>query len=705
MRVGIIGGGPGGLMTAYLLDRRSSVQLRIKIFEASDRVGGKLLTAQFDSTPVPFEAGAAELYGYAQIGPDPLYNLIVNLGLSTREMFGGTVVLGDRILASPADIKRQFGGKTLSAIKKFHKNGRRMISPLDYYDSGWPDDNKHPWARRSFHSVLAKIPDKQARRYLSVAVHSDLATEPHHTSALFGLQNALIDHKDYVRLYFIEGGMERLIRALKQNTSAHIAMNCPVVRVKKNPFGSYNVYYRHNENTVYEEFDAVLVALPNCWIPTIKWEGRRLEEAMSKHCAYYEGMAHYLRISLLFQRPFWRDVITGSYFQSDAFSGCCVYDEGSKLDAGHYGTLSWLLAGSEALLRSNCEDRILIKQVLDSLPKALSAGRELFLEGKIHRWVGAVSAPRVGHHIRGAGKRHLPEPKAHRGLLVVGDYLFDTTLNGVLDSADIAANLALRHLGIKRHPFSLESPRFGWQIQNSSKLKKSYFTYYDGKKDYTASFKTYFDHKHIISLIQAVWGAAPPYRLLDCGSASGLSLGAFAKCNVDAWGIENNHYIYKTTPRRFRKMNVLADVRDIPFEDNYFDFVYDTTLCYLPECDVDAAIRELRRVTRCGFLFGSVTMDVKPSVVVEEDVSDGVRTWSTLSEWSERLTRNGFRLAINDKRTLRKIWIVESKAGGALWYPNRKAVQFVYYTKESGVAFPRSEALEASTNMEVIVGQ
>ncbi len=35
--------------------------------------------------------------------------------------------------------------------------------------------------------------------------------------------------------------------------------------------------------------------------------------------------------------------------------------------------------------------------------------------------------------------RHRPEPLQHPNLLVVGDYLFDSTLNGVLDSADFAA--------------------------------------------------------------------------------------------------------------------------------------------------------------------------------------------------------------------------------------------------------------------------
>jgi protoporphyrinogen oxidase/SAM-dependent methyltransferase len=702
MRVGIIGGGPGGLMTAYLLDRKSSEKLKHKIFEASNRVGGKLLTKRFDCAPVTYEAGAAELYGYFNIGPDPLYNLIQSFGLATKEMFGPAIVIGEKILASPADIKRHFGGKTLSAIKDFQKRARKSISPLAYYDSGWPDDNKHPWASRSFDSVLAEVPDKQARRYLKVAVHSDLATEPPYTNALFGVENALMVDKDYVRLYSLEGGMERLTQVLKQNVSAEIALNCPVVRVKKNGFGTYNIYYRLRGDILSEEFDAVVVALPIGWIQGIEWTGKRLEEAMYKHNLYYDGTAHYLRISLLFGKPFWRQVISGSYFQSDAFGGCCIYSESTELREGSYGTLNWLLAGSEALLRSNLDDKVLIETALEALPKALSSGRALFLEGKVHRWAGAVNAPRVGYRVRGAKRRHLPEHKGHPGLFVVGDYLFDTTLNGLLDSADIATDLALRHLGIKRRRFSLEAPRLRWQSESGPELKKSYFKHYDGERDYDRSFETYFDQKMIVKEIQIVWGIRPPYRLLDSGSANGLSLNAFKKVKVDAWGIENNQFIYEKTSTCLRAKNVLGDVREIPFEDNFFDFVYDTSLCYLCEYDLDGAIRELYRVTRHGVLLGVVTSDVKQSAAVEEDINDGVRTLITLSEWSERFIRNGFRLAVKDRRTLAKIWKLENKEGDArFWYPNRRALKYVFYTKEPAVADMNRAVSESTFNPKI----
>jgi SAM-dependent methyltransferase len=170
---------------------------------------------------------------------------------------------------------------------------------------------------------------------------------------------------------------------------------------------------------------------------------------------------------------------------------------------------------------------------------------------------------------------------------------------------------------------------------------------------------------------------------LDSGSACGLSLAAFAKANVDAWGVENNLYIYRKTPAPFRKKNILGDVRDLPFEDNYFDFVYDTCLCYLPESDIDQAIRELHRVTRYGILHGSASKDVDRSRAEKDEVFDGIKTLRTLSEWSELFARNGFRLAINDEKTLRKIWKLENEGGDAkLWYPNRQVLKYAFYTKE-----------------------
>ena len=283
------------------------------------------------------------------------------------------------------------------------------------------------------------VEDPDARRYIEVAVHSDLATEPHHTNASYGLQNYLMNEPDYMRLYTIEGGIESLPRELAQRISAQIMLNHAVTRVERTNDDLYRVHFRHRGEVKHEDFDFVVVALPNNWIPAIEWGGE-LSEAMHKHHVHYDYPAHYLRVSILFERPFWRDQIAGSYFMHDAFGGCCIYDETAR--NGHlngcakYGALGWLLAGDAATNLANLDDGELIQQVLDSLPRSLWHGREMFVEGRVYRWVGSVNGMPGGFPMREPDSRHLPEPKKHPWLFVVGEYLFDSTLNGVLDSAD-----------------------------------------------------------------------------------------------------------------------------------------------------------------------------------------------------------------------------------------------------------------------------
>ena len=433
MRVAIVGGGPGGLLTSYLLQNRTSARLRIKLFEASDRLGGKLFTVKFDSTPVQYEAGTAELYGYAHVASDPLFNLIQGLGLRTLNLHGKTVVMDGEILDHPESIGQHLGTKALYAIQNFHSEARRRVRALDYYNSGWPDENKNPLVRKSFRSLLAKVPSSRARRYLEVAVHSDLATEPARTHALYGLHNVLLEHDDYVRLYAIEGGMERLTGALGKKLAAHLALRSRVVAVEGTKSGKYVVYYDSFGSSLNEKFDAIVIALPACQLTDLEWRGSRLNRRMNKHVAYYDGAAHYLKVCMLFKQPFWRTVINSSFFQLDRLGGCCVYDEGKRLDAGPYGVLNMLLAGTSAMLLGNRSDTELVSLALSALPDRLGPARDYFLEGKVHRWVGSVSAPRVSFRVRGPRARHFPNSKKHPGLFVVGDYLFDDTVNGVLE--------------------------------------------------------------------------------------------------------------------------------------------------------------------------------------------------------------------------------------------------------------------------------
>jgi hypothetical protein len=99
-------------------------------------------------------------------------------------MEGQTVVLDHRIVKSFAEIRREFGDGTCQALKRFDRAARAAISPAEYYESDWRADNGDPLSCQSFREMLAQVEDENARRYIEVAVHNDLATEPHLTNAM-----------------------------------------------------------------------------------------------------------------------------------------------------------------------------------------------------------------------------------------------------------------------------------------------------------------------------------------------------------------------------------------------------------------------------------------------------------------------------------------------------------------------------------------
>jgi SAM-dependent methyltransferase len=450
---------------------------------------------------------------------------------------------------------------------------------------------------------------------------------------------------------------------------------------------------RRNHRLEEHEFDLVVMALPNYWLSRIEWEGHELRLAMQKHLAHYHYPAHYLRVSVLFKKPFWRKQVPGSFFMSDAFGGCCIYDEGARHPCEPYGVLSWLLAGNDALVLSNTEDDRLVALALDSLPEQLAFGRELALEGKVQRWVGTLNGLPGGNPAHELRQRHVPAPETHPGLIMVGDYLFDSTLNGVRDSADYATDLILTELRRRKYACQIAD---GKEAQSQllkgeeSPIGKDYFKFYDGENSYEDSFEEYFCAKYTTDLIRAVWGWRPPYTLLDCGSANGFTLAALDKERVEATGIENNPWIHGRTKKKWRKRNLLGDVCELPFEAGSFDFLYETCLCYLPEDKLDQAICEMFRVCRVGVYFGSITSDMTEAIIEEHDLFESVQSLFPLWEWSERFMKAGFRIAINDLETLAKVWTIETKAneGGTAWYPDQESMRYCFFSKPGAPAQP-----------------
>ena len=674
----IVGGGPGGLMSAWYLKRKLGDLCRVTIFEASDRLGGKILTRKFDKAPAMYEAGVAEIYDYSMTGPDPLRELIQHFGLQTIPMDAAQVQLDSELLNDVPDMRRKYGPKTADAIEAFRRKCTELVSPIEYYEGVGAHDNEHPWAHLTAEEVLDReVDDATAKHFFKVMARSDIATESHNTNGLNALKNFVMDVDGYIGLYSIQNGNEQLIECLQSEVDADIQLNHRILKVGKTAAGRYRLNMMNGKGPEARDFDLVLVCLPHSWLATMGWEGEDLRRSMVKHIAYFDRPAHYLRISLLFDEPFWGDKIPGAWFMSEAFGGCCVYNEGARHDVGKHGVLNFLIAGSDALAFANLGEQELIEAALKSLPSSLGDARAFFMEGKVHRWLSSVNALPGGLPVRDVMTNHRPEPKQHPGLVVVGDYLFDSTLNGLLDSSDAATDIILTEM------MRLRRARVQGGKPVSDKINRDYFENYRGLGPYSDAWRHFSDPDYLMELIRIVWGLSKGYKLLIAGSASGELVGALRERGVDAYGIENNRFIHAKTPKAVRKYNKLGSIVDMPFKDGEFDIVFETSLCHVSKKQAVRAIRELNRVVAKGLMFGSITSDMAPALIDRYDLLRGVKKLGTWWEWSELFFGNGFDLSMHRNDCTDALWAATLAAnkGPGQWYADSDSLRYSFFDK------------------------
>ena len=674
----IVGGGPGGLMSAWYLKKKLGALCRVTIYEASDRVGGKILTRTFDSAPAMYEAGVAEIYDYSMTGPDPLRELIQHFGLQTIPMDAEQVLLDGELLDDVAGMRRKYGDKTADAIEQFRKLCASMVTPIEYYEGVGAHDNEHPWAYITAEELLDKeVSDPTAKRFLKAMARSDIATETHNTNGLNALKNFVMDVEGYIGLYSIQNGNEQLITCLQSEVDAEIQLNHRVLKVGKTEDGRYQLDMMNGKGPEVRECDLVVMCLPHSWLGTMRWEGEQLRKSMVKHVAYFDRPAHYLRVSILFDTPFWGDQIPGAWFMSEAFGGCCVYNEGARHDVGRHGVLNWLIAGSDALAFANLDDEQLIDAALKSLPSSFGDARAHFVEGKTHRWLSSVNAIPGGMPARDVMTNHRPEPLEHPGIVVVGDYLFDSTLNGLLDSSDAATDIILTEMMRLRRA---RAPGKG-----ADRIDADYFANYRGMGPYSKVWSQFTDPAYLLKLIDIVWGEGQGHgaKILIAGSASGELVGALRALGVDAWGIENNRAIHAKTPAELAPFNMLGSVTKLPFDDEAFDFVFETSLCHVTVRQVPKAIRELNRVVRTGVVFGSVTSDMAPALIDRYDLLRGVKKLGTWWEWSELFFNNGFDLSMHRHDCTEEVWATTLAAGKGPgdWYADADSLRYSFFDK------------------------
>ena len=640
-RVAIVGGGPAGLFTAWNLARKTGTACKITILEATDRLGGKLDTRCFPGVG-PYEAGVAEIYDYSALGPDPLRELIEkDLDLKIKHIQGGACVLDGKLLHSIANLAEHFGAHTQNVAEAFRTKCANLLSPADFYTSAPADNNQHPWAKVTGQDILtAEVPDERARKYIRVMAHSDVAAPPHLTSGLTFLKNVLMDVEGYMDIFSVIGGNEQIVERLVDQFDAEVLLNSPVRSVEPLEDGTYRL--EAGSDGTQETFiaDFVVLALPLTALSLIDWRSEHLQQALTQHIAHFDRPAHYVRATLLFERPFWRDHLSGAWWMIDAFDGCAVYDEGARNELGNYGALGFLVAGNAALWLANQSDEQIETLCLDALPPVLAYGRKLIVDRRIHRWMASVNAIPGGHPARTLVDNHRPDPTNLPGVFMIGDYIFDATLNGAFDSSDAATDMILSEILVRRRANRItvgQTPAEGRRPRVPGLAERDRFL--------TDPF--------ISDILKLGWGLEGA-KILVAGPAP--QIGATAS---------------------YFDGNLTA----LPFPDAHFDIIVETGLCYLPREQVGFAAGELRRVAKRGVVLGSITCHVAIDLIERYDLLAGVETLTSRWDWAEQLSFKGLDIALRDPARLALAWerAQAAGAGPGSWYDEPESLLYSFY--------------------------
>ena len=662
--VAVIGGGPGGLFTAWSLESKLGALCKVVVLEASDRAGGKIVTGQIGGTGI-YEAGVAEIYDYSALGFDPLRQLIEGeLGLPIQHIRGGGCVLRGKIVPSVEDLAPLFGQKTLDAVLAFRAKCASLVTPGGFYQSARSADNAHPWARRTGEDILAnEIDDDIARQYIRVMVHSDVAAPPHLTTGLNLLKNVLMDVPGYIDIYSVGGGNESIVEKLEEQLDSELRLDTMVQCVSALPNGRFRLDTGHHDHSESFEADYVVAALPLSALAMIDWRDGKVQHAIDRHMSRFDTPGHYLRVTMLFEKPFWRDHLSEAWWMIDAFGGCCVYDEGARHDMGSWGALGFLIPGNAALAMANMSDERIENLCIDALPAEFGDVRKLVVDRRVHRWMASVNAIPGGMPVRGLTENHQPAPVSAPGLFVVGDYLFDSTLNGVLDSAEAAADLVTSDILIRRRNRRLADDRSFAPHRAALPAQQA------------------LGAAALADAIAAVWTLPAGARILEVGAGAGARVAALRALGFDAHGLEMDPRAHAATPRDLARFNLYGDALHLPHGDASFDIVIENCLCRLPARSAPDAAREMRRVARRGLAVASVTSDLPLDLIERHDLLDGVETLSSRWAWSEHFSTAGFGFALSGKFHLEAAWdaVAAAHFGPGLWFEEAESFSYSFY--------------------------
>ena len=161
--------------------------------------------------------------------------------------------------------------------------------------------------------------------------------------------------------------------------------------------------------------------------------------------------------------------------------------------------------------------------------------------------------------------------------------------------------LSVVHKSTKRDYLArVNDPEYPKNI--AAKLGKQWdFDYWDGDRRINYGGYKYMEGRweKVAKLMIQHYGLKAGDKILDIGCGKGFLLFDFTKVlpGIEIYGIDISNYAIENSKEEIKNKLVYGNATSLPYEDNYFDFVFSLNTFHNLECyDLFDALKEIERV-------------------------------------------------------------------------------------------------------------
>ena len=131
--------------------------------------------------------------------------------------------------------------------------------------------------------------------------------------------------------------------------------------------------------------------------------------------------------------------------------------------------------------------------------------------------------------------------------------------------------------------------------------KKWEFDYWDGDRRINYGGYKYMEGRweKVAKVMIEHYGLKPGDKILDIGCGKGFLLYDFTKVlpGIEVYGIDVSNYAIENSKEEIKDKLILGNATSLPFDDDYFDFVFSLNTFHNLECfDLFPALKEMERV-------------------------------------------------------------------------------------------------------------